>query len=124
MPKVTGLRLTQANLAALENRLHLAAIPALEELGDAVADRMREKVRKDTHRLEGSIHREKVEVDYLKNRATVRIGPGRKEFWARFLEFGTRLMGSFPFIRPARDETRKEVKPRMKRRLKGALKRG
>lgn len=120
--RVTGLRLTQANLAALENRLKLAAVPALEEIGDAVRDRMRENVRKDTNRLEEGIEREKVEIDYVKQRASVRIGPRKRTFWYRFLEFGTVHMSAFPFIRPARDRTRPEVKPRMKRRLKAALK--
>jgi HK97 gp10 family phage protein len=35
------------------------------------------------------------------------VFPSRRAFWARFLEFGTRKMRAFPFIRPA-FETRKE----------------
>lgn len=123
MPKVTGLRLTQANLAALENRLGLAAIPALEELGLRTAEYMQAIVRKDTGDLAEGIVVTPVEIDYKTGRASLRVGPGKKQSWrARFLEWGTVHMPAFPFMRPARSKIRPEVKPRIKRRLKAAIK--
>lgn len=38
-----------------------------------------------------------------------RVGPAKQGFWARFLEFGTRRMPAFPFMRPTFEETREQV---------------
>ena len=120
--RVTGLRLTQANLAALESRLKLEAIPALEEVADRVVELQKQIVHKDTHKLEEDIHKSKVEVDPVKKVASIRIGPGKKTGWrAKFLEFGTRFMDAYPFVRPARSTVRPEVKPRIRKRLKKAV---
>lgn len=122
MPKVTGLRLTQANLAALENRFQLAAIPALEEVGLRAAEYMQEIVRKNTGDLADDILVTPVEIDYKTGRASLRVGPGKETSWrAKFLEWGTIHMRAFPFVRPARLKIRPEVKPRIKRRLKAAI---
>jgi HK97 gp10 family phage protein len=37
------------------------------------------------------------------------VFPSRGAFWARFLEFGTRKMRAFPFIRPAFEARKEEV---------------
>lgn len=121
--KVSGLRLTQANLAAVEARMKLAAIPALEEVGKQAAEYMAQIVRKDTGKLAGSIVVTRVETNPRTGRASLRVGPSKATGWrARFLEFGTRHMSAFPFVRPTRSKIRPEVAPRVKRRLKGALK--
>ena len=120
--RVRGLRLTTSNLHRLGVNVEVMVGPVLTSIGERVAEDMRANVRKDTERLERSITVGKVE--WKRKSASIKIGPSKKGWYARFLEFGTRIMGAFPFIRPARDRIRPEIKPRMRRGLKKGLKVG
>lgn len=117
--RVRGLRMTKDNLHRLTGNVEAAVGPVLELIAEAVKEDMQEHVHKDTRRLEEGITVGKVE--WKRKRASIKIGPSKKTFWALFLEFGTRFMGALPFIRPARDRIRPLVRPRMRRGLaKGA----
>jgi len=116
------MKLTTGNLHRLGVNLEVTVGPLLYSIGQRVADDMREHVRTDTHRVQEGITVGKVE--FKRNRASIKIGPSRKTFWSRFLEFGTVHMGAFPFVRPARDRIRPEIKPRLKRGMKKGLKVG
>lgn len=40
---------------------------------------------------------------------TAAVHPTKRAFWSRFLEFGTRKMPAYPFIRPAFESRKEEV---------------
>ena len=118
--RVRGLRLTTANLHRVGVDLEALVVPALELIGDKVRADMMLHVRKDTHKLEQNIVRS--DVVMRRHSAFVKIGPNKKGWYARFLEFGTKLMGAFPFVRPARDRIRPEIKPRVRKTLAAGVK--
>lgn len=61
----------------------------------------------------------KISADQMKG--TARIGPVKKGFWALFLEFGTRNMKAYPFVRPSFDENKEKMVERFVESLRQTL---
>jgi HK97 gp10 family phage protein len=53
--------------------------------------------------------------------ALVKVGPPRRGFWAGMLEFGTRKMHAFPFMRPAFEVGKSAVLTRFTQGVRRAL---
>lgn len=53
----------------------------------------------------------------------VDVGPERGGFWARFLEFGTRKMAAFPFIRVSFESRKNDVLQKFKDETRAAIER-
>ena len=62
-----------------------------------------------------------ITVSEVKDR-TIDIGPDEKSFYGRFLEFGTVKMSARPFLRPALDTKRSQVKAKFIEVIKGLIK--
>lgn len=114
--RVIGLRLTQDNLHFLYARVEAIIPPTLRELGRLVAADASAHVGRtkggDLHVADDMVV---TEPEIHGHRMVVKVGPSKRTSWrAKFLEYGTRLMGAYPFLRPARDRHRNAIKQKVR----------
>lgn len=150
MPNVVTVKIT--GLAELEQKLEQAPLKisrrilreALKPAADVWADDMRSRVLQGPHHEKGQGTLFGLIARSIRTRISVKsdleakadVGPGRNEYWARFVELGTRLrrrggakgyslvkgrrlknrggassgvMPATPFIRPSFESRKKEV---------------
>lgn len=99
------------------------------------AEEMRARVRRGMHREPGGAAQFGVIADGIVQRTTVRsdlsatarVGPAAKIYWAKFVEYGTRVrhgrgaMPAFPFGRPAFESRKGAVLERFISGIRSAL---
>jgi HK97 gp10 family phage protein len=96
------------------------AMDRLEKAGGVVADRARQIVPVDTGALRNSIRVTRLKGDpkqnirvYAGNRVkggSMKKGAERGAFYAHMVEFGTVKMGARPFLRPALNASKNDIK--------------
>jgi HK97 gp10 family phage protein len=115
--QLTGLARTQRRLARIYD-VSIADIEwALPEMGKIVAEDAVSHLTPhhgyDTGRLADSVAVGPVERKGI-HTFFVKVGPTKEGWYGRFVEFGTRLLGAMPFLRPARDRNAGTYKTRLR----------
>ena len=117
---VTGLGKTRRKFGKLVEVSAPAAGGAIMIVAAIVRDEAKRDVKKDTHKLEKSIA-----IGPFERRGHkfwVKVGPTKKGWYGRFIEFGTRFIAAGPFLRPARDRNTGTLKARTRIAMREAIK--
>lgn len=124
--RVTGLRLTEEKLHQLGVNVEVVVPGTLRLVAERVA--IDAAANLSGHRTAGEhVHvADDIKVGEIEQRGrhySIKVGPSKETNWrARFLEFGTRLMGAIPFLRPARSKNRLALKEEIRARAEVAVK--
>ncbi len=108
----------QAWVNRLPKRIDAEMRQAVERVANDIADAQRRLVPVDEGDLRESIT---VTMDDKALRATITAG-GPKTFWARWIEFGTRMMRAQPFFFPVWRSMRQTSKRRLSAAFRKAFK--
>ncbi len=103
-------------LKEIGNKAEKVIEKALEESAEIIREEASNKAPRRTGRLKKGITVSKVKD------SSIDIGPAKKDFYGRFLEFGTVKMSARPFLRPALDTKKKEVKAKFIEEVKRLIK--
>jgi HK97 gp10 family phage protein len=106
--EIKGLKELDAALSALPDEMQAAPVRAgLKAVGKYLAEGMASRAPRDSD-VEGVTLAEEIvfepKVSMAKDTAAVIVGPSKRAFYGRFLEFGTEKMRAQPFMRPTLDE--------------------
>jgi len=122
----SGFSVDMTGMEELFNQLDSLGEDASKALKEAVmkgAEIVREDASRRAPRRTGKLSQSiiiesaEVEPDYV----SVKIGPNKEAFYGRFVEMGTSKMPAKPFLRPAWDANKENVKKIISDELKGRL---
>lgn len=98
--------------------LQQVALDAAEIIRKEAEDR----APKRTGTLAGDIHKEFDDKELTGVKVQVKIGPGKKGWYGRLVEMGTKFAAPKPWLRPAFDAKKKEAQQYMLKEFKRRLK--
>lgn len=109
--KMEGLEKMLVRLERLEHNVDSVEDFALREAGKVVKTRMEQGVNRSSEDQPHTEDNISLVVKDVGGQRTAVIAPNSKVAWrAKFLEFGTSKMNPSPFIEPAVDESKTEVR--------------
>jgi HK97 gp10 family phage protein len=116
---MTGMEELFNQLDSLGEDASKALKEAVMKGAEIVREDASRRAPRRTGKLSQSIIIESAEVepDYV----SVKIGPNKEAFYGRFVEMGTSKMPAKPFLRPAWDANKENVKKIISDELKGRL---
>lgn len=118
--EIIGEKLLLAQLVKLEDAVQKDSLEEAASAGATVVEEAaQENISEDTGRAKEGIHQET--YSKAKTKVEVDVAPEKKDFYARFLEFGTSKMSAKPFMRPAIDDNEDKVVEAIKTTLKDKI---
>ncbi|MFD4320111.1 HK97-gp10 family putative phage morphogenesis protein [Streptomyces sp. NPDC058548] len=115
--EILGADRLRAKLEELGQDIITALQKAVKESAEAVKADTQRDVAKDSRNLH-----DKVDIKYKDDDLTAMVGwHNDTEYYARFLEYGTRRIQARPALRPALEAERKRYKARLTDEVRRAL---
>lgn len=113
------------NLEAVSDDIAADLAKCIRKGGEIIRDAAKANIRSqglhDTGALHDNFSMNTTEKD--RSQVEVTIGPGKKQFYAYFHEYGTSKMKARPFLRPAYDENIDEVQEKIAEELRKTIER-
>ncbi len=123
--ELTGMDELIKNLEAVSKDISKDLARCVRKGGEIIRDAAKANIRAqgliDTGALHDNMSMNTTEKD--RSQVEVTIGPGKKQFYGYFHEYGTSKMKARPFLRPAYDENIEKVQDVIAEELKKTIKR-
>jgi len=123
--ELTGMDELIKNLEAVSKDISKDLARCVRKGGEIIRDAAKANIRAqgliDTGALHDNMSINTTEKD--RSQVEVTIGPGKKQFYGYFHEYGTSKMKARPFLRPAYDENIEKVQDVIAEELKKTIKR-